>query len=116
SLSDALAEDPAPAAGPLPRPDAFLRIGAAGGVPILLAHTEMGQGIGTTLPMLVAEELGCDWSKVRMEHAPAAKDYEHTAYHLQMTGGSTTTWSEFDRYRQVGAMAREMLVRAASAR
>ncbi len=65
--------------------------------------------------MLIAEELGCDWTKVRVEHAPAAPAYAHTAYGMQMTGGSTSTWSEFDRYRQVGAMAREMLVRAASA-
>jgi isoquinoline 1-oxidoreductase beta subunit len=83
-------------------------------VTVLLAHSEMGQGIWTTLAMLVAEELECDWSKVRVEHAPAAPQYAHTAFGMQMTGGSTTTWSEFDRYRTVGAMAREMLVRAAA--
>ena len=66
--------------------------------------------------MLVAEELECDWSKVRVEHAPAAPVYAHTAFGMQMTGGSSTTWSEFDRYRSVGAMAREMLVRAAAER
>src|SRR5262249_32153843 len=59
-------------------------------------------------------ELGCDWSKVRVEHAPAAPTYFHTAFGMQMTGGSTTTWSEFERYRTVGAMARQMLVQAAS--
>ncbi len=98
----------------LPPPDAFLRIGADDTVTVLLAHSEMGQGIWTTLPMMVAEELECDWSKIRVEHAPAAPAYFHTAYHSQMTGGSTTTWSELDRYRQVGAMAREMLIAAAA--
>jgi isoquinoline 1-oxidoreductase subunit beta len=104
------------ASRPLPDPNAFLRIGPDESVTVLLSHSEMGQGIWTTLPMLVAEELGCDWTKVRVEHAPAAPAYAHTAYGMQMTGGSTSTWSEFDRYRQVGAMAREMLVRAAAAR
>ncbi len=106
----------APAAKPLPDPNAFLRIGPDESVTVLLAHSEMGQGIWTTLPMLLAEELGCDWTKVRVEHAPAAPAYAHTAYGMQMTGGSTSTWSEFDRYRQAGALAREMLIAAAAAR
>src|SRR5688572_21354603 len=110
----AFAQDHPPATTALPAPNAFLRIGADGTVTILLSHSEMGQGIWTTLPMLVAEELGCDWQKVRVEHAPAAPAYAHTAFGMQMTGGSTTTWSELDRYRQVGAMARTMLVQAAA--
>ncbi|MEO8701818.1 MAG: xanthine dehydrogenase family protein molybdopterin-binding subunit [Kofleriaceae bacterium] len=64
----------------------------------------------------MAEELECDWSKVRSEHAPAAPVYGHPAMGMQMTGGSTSTWAEFDRYRNVGAMAKDMLVRAAAAR
>jgi isoquinoline 1-oxidoreductase subunit beta len=103
-----------PAPKPLPDPNAFLRIGTDESVTVLLAHSEMGQGIWTTLPMLLAEELGCDWSKVRVEHAPAAPAYAHTVMGMQMTGGSTSTWSEFDRYRQAGAMAREMLIAAAA--
>jgi isoquinoline 1-oxidoreductase beta subunit len=98
----------------LPSPNAFLQIGADETVTIRLAHAEMGQGVWTTLAMLVAEELDCDWSKIRVEHAPAAPAYAHTAFGAQMTGGSTSTSSEFDRYRQVGAMARDMLVRAAA--
>lgn len=109
-------EGSAPAAAALPAPNAFLRIGADGAVTVLLAHSEMGQGIWTTLAMLVAEELECDWAKVRVEHAPAAPAYRHTAWGMQMTGGSTTTWSEFDRYRQVGALARALLVQAAAQR
>jgi isoquinoline 1-oxidoreductase subunit beta len=99
-----------------PPPNAFVRIGRDDSVTVLLAHSEMGQGIWTTLAMLIAEELECDWSKIRVEHAPAAPVYAHTAFGMQMTGGSTTTWSEFDRYRTVGAMARDMLVRAAAQR
>ena len=106
----------APAPKLLPDPNAFLRVGPDESITILLAHSEMGQGIWTTLPMLVAEELGCDWSRVRVEHAPAAPAYAHTVFGMQMTGGSTSTWSEFDRYRWVGAIAREMLIAAAARR
>ncbi len=105
----------APAAA-LPPPNAFLRIGEDDTVTVLLAHSEMGQGVWTTLPMMVAEELECDWSKIRVENAPAAPVYAHPAYGAQMTGGSTSTWSELDRYRQVGAMARQMLIAAAAAK
>src|SRR6185436_16095666 len=76
----------------------------------------MGQGIWTTLPMLIAEELDADWSRIRVEHAPAAPVYAHAVFGMQMTGGSSSTWSEFDRYRQAGAVARDMLVRAAAQR
>jgi isoquinoline 1-oxidoreductase beta subunit len=100
----------------LPAPNAFLRIGADDSITVLLAHAEMGQGIWTTLPMLIAEELDADWAKIRVEHAPASLAYAHTAFGMQMTGGSSSTWSEFDRYRQVGALARSLLVAAAAER
>ena len=112
----AAAPAPAPAAPPLPPANAFLRIGTDSSVTVLLSHSEMGQGIWTGLAMLIAEELECDWSKVRSEHASAAPVYSHPAFGIQMTGGSSTTWSEFDRYRTVGATAKDMLVRAAAAR
>jgi isoquinoline 1-oxidoreductase subunit beta len=99
----------------LPDPNAFLRIGSDESVTVLLAHSEMGQGIWTTLPMLVNEELDADWSRFHIEHAPAAPAYHSTVFPIQMTGGSTTTWSEFDRYRQVGAATRMLLVSAAAA-
>ncbi len=63
---------PKGAAPPLPTPNAFLRIGSDDSVTVVLAHSEMGQGIWTGLAILVAEELDCDWSKVRCEHAPAS--------------------------------------------
>src|SRR4029079_9430357 len=87
----------------LTTPNAFARIAPDGTVTILLKHSEMGQGIWTSLPMVVADELDCDWSKVRVEHAPAAPSYAHTAFGMQMTGGSTSTWESFDQLRQAGA-------------
>jgi isoquinoline 1-oxidoreductase beta subunit len=97
-------------------PNAFLRVGSDDSVTVLLAHSEMGQGIWTALPMLIAEELDADWSKIRVEHAVSAPAYAHTVFGIQMTGGSTSTWSEFDRYRQAGAAARALLVQAAAQR
>jgi isoquinoline 1-oxidoreductase beta subunit len=99
-------------------PSAFLRIGNDDSVTVLLGHSEMGQGIWTGLTMLIAEELEADWSKIRVEHAPAsAADYGLAAFGgMQITGGSTSTWMEFDRYRQAGATARLMLIDAAAKR
>jgi len=102
-------------AGPF-APNAFLRVGTDDSVTVLLAHSEMGQGIWTALPMLIAEELDADWSRIKVEHAPAAPAYAHTAFGMQMTGGSSSTWSEFERCRQAGATARAMLVAAAAQR
>ncbi|WP_437978425.1 xanthine dehydrogenase family protein molybdopterin-binding subunit [Sorangium sp. So ce295] len=107
---------PKAAQSPPLSPNAFVRVGTDESVTVVLAHSEMGQGIWTGLAMLIAEELECDWSKVRSEHAPAAPVYGHPALQFQMTGGSTTTNSEFERYRTVGAMAKDMLLRAAAAR
>ncbi len=97
-------------------PNAFLRVGTDDSVTVLIAHSEMGQGIWTALPMLIAEELDADWSRIKVEHAPAAPAYAHTSYGMQMTGGSSSTWSEFDRCRQAGATARAVLVAAAAQR
>jgi isoquinoline 1-oxidoreductase beta subunit len=95
-------------------PNAFLQVGSDNSIKVLLAHCEMGQGIWTTLTMLIAEELDADWKNIKVEHAPADPAYGHTAWHIQATGGSSTTWSEFDRYRKAGAAARILLVQAAA--
>ena len=95
-------------------PNAFLRVGVDDSVNIILSHVEMGQGIWTTLSMLIAEELDADWKNITIEHSPAGKSYIHTAYGLQITGGSSSTWSEFDRYRKAGATARILLIQAAA--
>jgi isoquinoline 1-oxidoreductase beta subunit len=109
------AENPA-SAPPLPQANAFLRIAPDDTVTVLLAHSEMGQGIWTSLPMLIAEELDADWNRFRVEHAPAAPVYANPVFGMQGTGGSTSILSEFDRYRQVGAVARVLLVQAAAQR
>ena len=106
-----------PPAEPVPPPNAFLRVGTDDSVTVLLAHSEMGQGMWTGLAMLVAEELECDWSKIRCEHAPAnVALYARLGRGVQMTGGSSSIKSEFERYRSVGAAGKDMLVRAAAAR
>lgn len=113
SIARAAPKPKAPAAQP---PNAFVRIGSDDTVTVVLAHVEMGQGVWTGLAMLIAEELECDWAKIRVEHAPAAPVYGHPAMGIQMTGGSSSTNGEFERYRTAGAMARDMLVRAAAAK
>jgi isoquinoline 1-oxidoreductase beta subunit len=113
-LPGATPEEAGADASKLPAPNAFLRIGTDNTITVMLAHSEMGQSIWTTLPMLIAEELDADWSKIKVEHAKAAPEYVHTAYGIQITGGSSTTWSEFDRYRQAGALTRALLVAAAA--
>jgi isoquinoline 1-oxidoreductase beta subunit len=110
------AENPASAPPPLPQANAFLRIAPDDTVTVLLAHSEMGQGIWTSLPMLIAEELDADWNRFRVEHAPTAPVYANPVFGIQGTGGSTSILSEFDRYRQVGAVARVLLVQAAAQR
>jgi len=94
--------------------NAFVRIGTDESVTVVAAHSEMGQGIYTSLPMLLNEELQADWSKMRVESAPLNKAYNHPVYGIQMTGGSTTSPSEWERYRKMGAIARVMLVQAAA--
>jgi isoquinoline 1-oxidoreductase beta subunit len=95
-------------------PNAFLRIGKDGTCTVFVKHLEFGQGVTTSLPMIVAEELECEWSKVRAELAPAAPEYAHTAFGMQMTGGSSSVSNSFDQLRTVGAQARTMLIQAAA--
>jgi len=94
--------------------NAFVRIGTDESVTVISAHSEMGQGIYTSLPMLLNEELQADWSKIRVEAAPVDKVYNHPAFGMQITGGSTTSPAEWERYRKMGAVARTMLVEAAA--
>ena len=98
---------------PIP-PNAFVRVGRDGSVTVLVKHLEFGQGVSTSLPMLVAEELDCDWSKVRSDLAPAGPEYAHTAFGMQMTGGSSSVTNSYDQMRTAGAQARLMLMQAAA--
>ena len=103
-------------AAPAPNiaPNAFLRIARDGSVTVQVKHLEFGQGVMTSLPMLVAEELDCDWSKVRAEMAPAAPQFAHTMFGMQITGGSSSVLNSWTQMRTVGATARAMLISAAA--
>ena len=86
-------------------------------VTIRIARSEMGQGITTALPMLVAEELGCDWSKVQTEFvAPEENLRRSRAWGDMSTGGSRSVRTSQDFLRKAGATARAMLIAAAAAR
>ena len=95
-------------------PNAWLRIGADESVLVVVDRSEMGQGVTTSLPMLLAEELEADWSKVRIESAPADKAYINPMFGMQGTGGSTSVRAAYTPLRQAGAAAREMLISAAA--
>jgi len=106
---------------PLPnnntRLNPFLQIGEDNSIHITLSKVEMGQGIWTTLPMLIAEELDCNWNKITVEHCQSGTEKDFLPPVLfRSTGGSETTKSEFDNYRLAGATARTMLIHAAAKR
>lgn len=95
----------------------FLKIASDNSIHIILSKVEMGQGIWTTLPMLIAEELDCDWKKINVEHSPPGNENDFVEPPiLRSTGGSETTKSEFDRYRLAGATTRQMLINVAAKR
>ncbi|MFO0589259.1 MAG: xanthine dehydrogenase family protein molybdopterin-binding subunit [Polyangiaceae bacterium] len=96
-------------------PNAWVRIAPDETVTIVVDKSEMGQGIETSLPMLAADELDADWSKVKIEFAPAAPEYRNTMFGSQGTGGSTSIRATWRPMRTAGAAAREMLVAAAAA-
>lgn len=94
----------------------FVKILADDSVVVIAKHFEMGQGTTTGLATLVAEELDADWAQVNVEWAPAnAKVYANLLLGAQGTGGSTAIANSYEQYRQAGAMARDLMVRAAAA-
>jgi isoquinoline 1-oxidoreductase subunit beta len=95
-------------------PNAFIRIAQDNSITIVVNKSEMGQGVYTSLPMLIAEELEADWSLISVESSPVAAVYNHTSYPMQMTGGSSSIPSSWEQMRRVGASARIMLIRAAA--
>jgi isoquinoline 1-oxidoreductase beta subunit len=97
-------------------PNAFVRIGTDGTVTIEVARSEMGQGVMTALPMLVAEELDVGLDQVTARFAPADEAYTNRLIGQQLTGGSTSIRDAWTPLREAGAAAREMLVATAAAR
>ncbi|MFC5521018.1 xanthine dehydrogenase family protein molybdopterin-binding subunit [Polaromonas jejuensis] len=95
-------------------PNAFLRIAPDNSVLVQVSKVDIGQGTLTALPMLLAEELDCDWKDVRAELAKGEDAYRDVVYGIQMVGGSSSMANTFQQYREIGARARSMLVAAAA--
>jgi isoquinoline 1-oxidoreductase subunit beta len=95
--------------------NAWLVIGSDDSVTIRVAQSEMGEGVFTSMPMLVAEELGCDWAKVRAEYASANRSLrENRVYQRMSTGGSGAVRRSREYLQQAGASARARLIAAAA--
>jgi isoquinoline 1-oxidoreductase subunit beta len=94
--------------------NAFLRIGTDNSITVVCGSAEMGQGVHTAIPMLLAEELDADWSRVRVEQAPVDAAYNNPMFGMQATGGSTTVRAYWQPMREAGAAARQMLLQAAA--
>src|SRR3989442_6808149 len=97
-------------------PDAFVHVRPDGKIVIQVNRLEFGQGVQTSLPMLLADEMDADWSQVIAELAPAADIYRDPLLGIQMVGGSGSIAHSFQQYRQLGARTRAMLVVAAADR
>jgi isoquinoline 1-oxidoreductase beta subunit len=95
-------------------PNAFLHIAPDNSVTVQVNRLEFGQGVQTSLPMLIAEELDADWSQVHGALAPAGEQYKDPAFGIQITGGSGSIAHSYLQYREIGAKARAMLIAAAA--
>jgi isoquinoline 1-oxidoreductase beta subunit len=93
---------------------AYLRVGTDNSITVICGLSEMGQGVHTAIPMLVAEELDADWSKVHVEQAGVDKAFNNPIFGMQATGGSTSVRGHWEPMRKAGATARAMLVAAAA--
>lgn len=95
-------------------PNAFIKIAPDGKVTVVVGQAEMGQGVLTSLPMIVADELEVDWKDVSYEHGPPGKEFINPALGGQITGGSASIRGLIDPLRKAAASTREMLVAAAA--
>ncbi len=106
--------EPPPNEGAPFAPDAWIRIELSGEITVVVGQSEMGQGILTALPMIVAEEMDADWSQVRVAQAPAHEAYANPLLPGQATGGSTSIRALYEPLRRAGATARHLLLAAAA--
>ena len=104
----------AQAAGTLYTPNAWVHIADDNTITLISARSEMGQGVYTSMPMLIAEELNVDIRKVKVEIAPVGEVYTNTLLGGQLTGGSTSVREGWEKLRVAGAQVRTMLVNAAA--
>ncbi len=98
------------------KPNAFIKISPDGKVTVVIGQAEMGQGVLTSLPMIVADELEIEWKNVTFEHGPPGKEFINPMLGGQITGGSASIKGFFGPLRKAAATAREMLVMAAAAK
>src|SRR5215468_948726 len=96
--------------------NAWIRINPNDEVTLISSQSEMGQGVMTTLPAVLAEELGADWSRVKIEFSTVAPEYRNPRINWQFTGNSESTTGFFQLLQTMGASAREMLIAAAAKR
>jgi isoquinoline 1-oxidoreductase beta subunit len=97
-------------------PDAFVHIRPDGKIVIQVNRLEFGQGVQTSLPMILADEMDADWSQVIAELAPAADVYKDPLFGIQMVGGSGSIAHSFQQYRELGAKTKALLVATAADR
>ena len=105
---------PAQAAGLLHTPNAFVHIADDNTITLISARSEMGQGVYTSMPMLIAEELNVDINKIQVAIAPPGAAYTNSLLGGQITGGSTSVREGWEKLRIAGAQARLMLIAAAA--
>ena len=98
------------------KPNAWVTIATDGTVSIISPASEMGQGVMTSMPVLIAEDMDADWNKVRIVQAPAdAKNYGNPGFGgAQLTGGSRTTPGYYEKLRLVGAQTRKIILASAA--
>ncbi|HEX8822083.1 MAG TPA: xanthine dehydrogenase family protein molybdopterin-binding subunit [Archangium sp.] len=96
------------------RLNTWLRIATDGVITIYVARSEMGQGIFTAMPMLVAEELEADWSKIRVEPSPSDAEFNYSGRPMEITGGSMSVRTTWEILQRIGATARHLLIAAAA--
>ena len=102
------------AAGTLHTPNAWVHIADDNSITLISARSEMGQGVYTSMPMLIAEELNVDVTKITVAAAPPGAQYANAFLGAMITGGSTSVREGWEKLRVAGAQVREMLVAAAA--
>lgn len=101
---------------PTEQPAAFVSIAKDGSTTVLCNRMDMGQGIETALAMICAEELDCDWSKVKTGFGDQRANYVDPAMGMHLTGGSNSIKNSYTQYRELGARTKAMLLAEASRR
>lgn len=96
------------------KPNAYIEIAPDGRITFIIGKSEMGQGTLTGIAQLLADELECDWRQISVQQSPAAAEFGIAGNGLMITGGSGSIVREWQRMREMGAMARTMLLQAAA--